>query len=143
MLFQSGALLTDLSVFHNVAFPLREHTDLPQRLIRTLVLMRLEAVGLRGARDLMPAALSGYGPARCTTPSAIAWTGVPRGAGHVDAVMEVPTISFDTRAEGRVYLVWRGPLAEGPDEVTGALSARRYFLTRVSCFLTRVSLLLL
>lgn len=59
MLFQSGALLTDLSVFENVAFPLREHTRLPETMIRTLVLMKLEAVGLRGARDLMPSELSG------------------------------------------------------------------------------------
>jgi len=59
MLFQSGALLTDLSVFDNVAFPLREHTELPESLIRHLVLMRLHAVGLRGARDLKPAELSG------------------------------------------------------------------------------------
>lgn len=59
MLFQSGALLTDLSVFDNVAYPLREHTELPERLIRHLVLMRLHAVGLRGSRDLYPAELSG------------------------------------------------------------------------------------
>lgn len=59
MLFQSGALLTDITVFDNVAFPLREHTDLPERLIRHLVLMRLQAVGLRGSRDLYPAELSG------------------------------------------------------------------------------------
>ncbi len=59
MLFQSGALLTDLSVFENVAYPLREHTDLPESLISHLVLMRLHAVGLRGARDLSPAELSG------------------------------------------------------------------------------------
>lgn len=59
MLFQSGALLTDLNVFENVAFPLREHTDLPELMIRDLVLMKLEAVGLRGARTLMPAELSG------------------------------------------------------------------------------------
>ncbi|MFK7857001.1 MAG: ABC transporter ATP-binding protein [Granulosicoccus sp.] len=59
MLFQSGALLTDLSVFENVAYPLREHTDLPESLIQHLVLMRLHAVGLRGARDLSPAELSG------------------------------------------------------------------------------------
>jgi phospholipid/cholesterol/gamma-HCH transport system ATP-binding protein len=59
MMFQSGALLTDLSVFENVAFPLREHTKLPESIIRNLVLMKLEAVGLRGARDLMPAQLSG------------------------------------------------------------------------------------
>lgn len=59
MLFQSGALLTDLSVFENVAYPLREHTDLPESLISHLVLMRLHAVGLRGVRDLVPAELSG------------------------------------------------------------------------------------
>lgn len=59
MLFQSGALLTDLSVFENVAYPLREHTDLPESLISHLVLMRLHAVGLRGARHLSPAELSG------------------------------------------------------------------------------------
>ena len=59
MLFQNGALLTDLSVFENVAFPIREHTDLPERLIRQLVLIKLEAVGLRGAADLMPSELSG------------------------------------------------------------------------------------
>jgi phospholipid/cholesterol/gamma-HCH transport system ATP-binding protein len=59
MLFQNGALLTDLSVFENVAFPLREHTDLPERLIRDLVLTKLQAVGLRGAAELQPAELSG------------------------------------------------------------------------------------
>ena len=59
MMFQSSALLTDLSVFDNVAFPLRENTDLPERLIRKLVLMKLEQVGLRGAQDLMPSELSG------------------------------------------------------------------------------------
>lgn len=59
MLFQSGALLTDFSVFENVAFPLREHTRLPEPMIRDLVLMKLEVVGLRGARDLMPRHLSG------------------------------------------------------------------------------------
>ena len=59
MLFQNGALLTDLSVFENVAFPLREHTRLSNRLIRHIVLTKLHAVGLRGAADLMPAQLSG------------------------------------------------------------------------------------
>jgi phospholipid/cholesterol/gamma-HCH transport system ATP-binding protein len=59
MLFQNSALLTDLDVFENVAFPLREHTDLPERLIRQLVLIKLHAVGLRGARSLMPSELSG------------------------------------------------------------------------------------
>lgn len=59
MLFQSGALLTDLNVFDNVAFPIREHTQLPEAMIRDLVLMKLEAVGLRNARHLMPSELSG------------------------------------------------------------------------------------
>jgi phospholipid/cholesterol/gamma-HCH transport system ATP-binding protein len=59
MLFQNGALLSDLSVFDNVAFPLREHTDLSARLIRQLVLTKLQAVGLRGAAALMPGELSG------------------------------------------------------------------------------------
>ncbi|MFI4938003.1 MAG: ATP-binding cassette domain-containing protein [Candidatus Berkiellales bacterium] len=59
MLFQSGALFSDLSVFDNVAFPLREHTKLSEPLIRDIVLMKLNAVGLRGARNLMPSELSG------------------------------------------------------------------------------------
>jgi phospholipid/cholesterol/gamma-HCH transport system ATP-binding protein len=59
MLFQFGALFADLSVFDNVAFPLREHTSLPESLIRDIVLMKLQAVGLRGARDLMPSEISG------------------------------------------------------------------------------------
>lgn len=59
MLFQFGALFTDLSVFDNVAFALREHTDLSADLIRDIVLMKLNAVGLRGARDLMPSEISG------------------------------------------------------------------------------------
>ena len=59
MLFQFGALFADLSVFENVAFPLREHTDLSEELIRDIVLMKLNAVGLRGARDLMPSEVSG------------------------------------------------------------------------------------
>ncbi|MFT5716702.1 MAG: phospholipid/cholesterol/gamma-HCH transport system ATP-binding protein [Oleiphilaceae bacterium] len=59
MLFQSGALFSDLSVFENVAFPMRAHTKLPEDMIRDIVLMKLNAVGLRGARDLMPSELSG------------------------------------------------------------------------------------
>ena len=72
MLFQSGALLTDLSVFDNVAWPLREHTTLPEAMIRDLVLMKLEAVGLRGARDLMPEQLSGGMARRVALARAIA-----------------------------------------------------------------------
>ena len=59
MLFQFGALFTDMSVFDNVAFPLREHTQLPEAMIRDIVLMKLNAVGLRGARALMPSEISG------------------------------------------------------------------------------------
>jgi phospholipid/cholesterol/gamma-HCH transport system ATP-binding protein len=59
MLFQNGALLTDLDVFENVAFPVREHTKLPEPLLQTLVLAKLQAVGLRGAAQLMPQQLSG------------------------------------------------------------------------------------
>ncbi|MGB0936787.1 MAG: phospholipid ABC transporter ATP-binding protein MlaF [Colwellia sp.] len=59
MLFQSGALFTDMSVFDNIAFPIREHSQLPESLIEKIVLMKLEAVGLRGARDLHPSELSG------------------------------------------------------------------------------------
>ncbi len=72
MLFQSGALLTDLSVYDNVAFPLREHTDLPEVMVRDLVLMKLQAVGLRGARDLMPSELSGGMARRIALARAIA-----------------------------------------------------------------------
>lgn len=72
MLFQFGALFTDLSVFDNVAFPLREHTDLSERLIRDLVLMKLNAVGLRGARDLMPSQVSGGMARRVALARAIA-----------------------------------------------------------------------
>lgn len=72
MLFQSGALLTDMSVFENVAFPLREHTRLPESMIRSLVLLKLEAVGLRGARDLMPSELSGGMARRVALARAIA-----------------------------------------------------------------------
>jgi phospholipid/cholesterol/gamma-HCH transport system ATP-binding protein len=59
MLFQFGALFTDMSVFENIAFPMREHTELPEEIIRDLVLMKLHAVGLRGAAQLMPSELSG------------------------------------------------------------------------------------
>ena len=72
MLFQFGALFADLSVFENVAFPLREHTDLPEALIRDIVLMKLNAVGLRGARDLMPSDLSGGMARRIALARAIA-----------------------------------------------------------------------
>ncbi|KQW51708.1 MULTISPECIES: ABC transporter ATP-binding protein [unclassified Roseateles] len=72
MLFQFGALFTDLSVYENVAFPLREHTDLPEAMIRDLVLMKLNAVGLRGARDLLPSEISGGMARRVALARAIA-----------------------------------------------------------------------
>lgn len=72
MLFQSSALLTDLTVFDNVAFPLREQTRLPEELIRIVVLLKLEMVGLRGARALMPAELSGGMQRRVALARAIA-----------------------------------------------------------------------
>lgn len=72
MLFQNSALLTDLSVFDNVAFPLREQTDLPEAIIRILVLLKLELVGLRGARALMAAELSGGMQRRVALARAIA-----------------------------------------------------------------------
>jgi len=72
MLFQFGALFTDISVFDNVAFPLREHTDLPEVVVRDIVLMKLEAVGLRGARDLLPSEISGGMARRVALARAIA-----------------------------------------------------------------------
>jgi phospholipid/cholesterol/gamma-HCH transport system ATP-binding protein len=72
MLFQFGALFTDLSVFDNVAFPLREHTTLSEPLVRDVVLMKLDAVGLRGARDLMPSQISGGMARRVALARAIA-----------------------------------------------------------------------
>jgi len=72
MLFQSGALFSDSNVFDNVAFPIREHTDLPEEIIRAIVLMKLEAVGLRGARHLMPSELSGGMARRAALARAIA-----------------------------------------------------------------------
>ncbi|MBS0359140.1 MAG: ATP-binding cassette domain-containing protein [Proteobacteria bacterium] len=72
MLFQNAALFTNLSVFENVAFPLREHTQLSESMIRRIVLMKLQAVGLRGARDLMPSELSGGMSRRVALARAIA-----------------------------------------------------------------------
>ena len=72
VLFQSAALFTDLTVFENVAFPLRVHTRLPEDSLRDLVLMKLHAVGLRGARDLMPSELSGGMARRVALARAIA-----------------------------------------------------------------------
>ena len=72
MLFQNGALLTDMNVYDNIAFPIREHTQLSEKMIRTLVTMKLQVVGLRGARDLMPNELSGGMARRVAMARAIA-----------------------------------------------------------------------
>lgn len=72
MLFQSGALFTNISVFDNVAFPLREHTNLDESIIHTIVMLKLEAVGLRGAAELMPSELSGGMARRAALARAIA-----------------------------------------------------------------------
>jgi phospholipid/cholesterol/gamma-HCH transport system ATP-binding protein len=72
LLFQSSALFTNLNVYENVAFPFREHTQFPERLIRTLVLLKLQIVGLRGARNLMPSKLSGGMARRVALARAIA-----------------------------------------------------------------------
>lgn len=72
MLFQSGALFTDLNVFDNIAFPVREHANLPEAVLKRLVLMKLESVGLRGAADLMPSELSGGMARRVALARAIA-----------------------------------------------------------------------
>ena len=72
MLFQSGALFTDMSVYENIAFPIREHSKLPESIVEKIVLMKLEAVGLRGARDLQPNELSGGMARRVALARAIA-----------------------------------------------------------------------
>ncbi len=72
MLFQFGALFTDLSVFDNVAFQMREHTDLPESLIHDMVMLKLNAVGLAGAKDMMPSSLSGGMARRAALARAIA-----------------------------------------------------------------------
>ena len=72
MLFQSGALFTDMSVYDNIAFPIREHSKLPEAIVEKIVLMKLEAVGLRGARNLQPSELSGGMARRVALARAIA-----------------------------------------------------------------------
>ena len=93
MLFQSGALFSDLSVYENVAFPLRAHTQLSESLIHELVLMKLEAVGLRGAWNLMPAELSGGMQQR---------VGIARAVGVLDLVERVGLAAAHGRARGEV-----------------------------------------
>ncbi|MCB2070728.1 MAG: ABC transporter ATP-binding protein, partial [Ottowia sp.] len=96
MLFQFGALFTDLSVFENVAFPLREHTRLSDALIRDIVLMKLDAVGLRGARNLMPSEISGGMSRRVALARAIALD--PELVMYDEPFAGLDPISLDTAA---------------------------------------------
>ncbi len=93
MLFQSGALFTDMNVFDNVAYPLREHTNLPAPLLKSVVMMKLEAVGLRGAAKLMPSELSG------------GMDGAPAALARAIA-LEPDLIMFDEPFVGRTRLPW-------------------------------------
>ena len=149
MLFQSGALLTDLSVFENVAYPLREHTRLPESMIRKLVLMKLEAVGLRGARDLMPSELSGGMARRVALARAVAldplmvmydepFTGqdpISMGvlvklirslndASHLSSIIVSHDVKETAGISDQLYIISGGKvMAHGaPDEVTGSQS---------------------
>ena len=105
MLFQFGALFTDLTVFENVAFPLREHTDLSDALVRDIVLMKLHAVGLRGARDLMPSQISG-GMARRVA-LARAFVGEPKLL-----FADEPTGNLDSQTANEVFALLRRIHAE-------------------------------
>lgn len=93
MLFQSGALFTGMTVFDNVAFPLREHSGLPEELIRTIVMMKLQAVGLRGAAKLMPSELSGGMARRAALARSIA--------------LDPDLIMYDEPSWGRTPSPWR------------------------------------
>jgi phospholipid/cholesterol/gamma-HCH transport system ATP-binding protein len=97
MLFQFGALFTDLSVFENVAFPLREHTDLSEALIHDVVLMKLHAVGLRGARDLAPSQISG---------------GMARRVALARAIVLAPELVMSAEAFAGRDLIWLGEAAQ-------------------------------
>jgi len=121
MLFQSGALLTDLSVFENVAYPLREHTKLNNAMIRYLVLLKLNAVGLRGAANLMPSELSGGMSRRVALARAVAldpMNGKDRRAIHV-ALRDEDGIATMSVGEGQYRQVVVVP--EGADEYEEAL----------------------
>jgi len=131
MLFQFGALFTDMTVFDNVAFPLREHTDLSEEMIRDLVLMKLEAVGLRGARALMPAELSGGMARRVALARAVALD--PLGvigqlirklndALGATSIMVTHDVHESLMIVDYIYFVSQGRIvAEGtPDEIRGS-----------------------
>ena len=109
MMFQAGGLFTDLSVYENIAFPLRENSDLPEELIRSLILMKLHVVGLRGARNLMPSELSGGMSRRVALARAIVHD--PMLAMYDEPFAGLDPISLNVIAEGVV-------VGEGtPDEM--------------------------
>jgi phospholipid/cholesterol/gamma-HCH transport system ATP-binding protein len=131
MLFQNGALLTDLSVFENVAFPLREHTRLTNRLIRHVVLTKLHAVGLRGAADMMPQQLSGGMARRVALARAMVMEGViVRLVRKMNDALGISSIivSHDVQEISTVadcsYLISKGKVAASgsPDELNKASS---------------------
>ncbi len=120
MLFQFGALFTDMSVYENVAFPLREHADLPDDLLRDLVLLKLQAVGLRGAAHLMPTELSGGMARRVALARSIALD--PQLILYDEPFTGLDPISFGVIALGvvdYVYFMAAGRvIAQGtPDEI--------------------------
>jgi phospholipid/cholesterol/gamma-HCH transport system ATP-binding protein len=122
MLFQSGALFTGMSVFDNVAFPLREHSGLPEAIIRTLVMMKLEAVGLRGAAGLFPAELSGgmarrAALARCIAldPELVMYDEPFAGQDPISMGVLVKLISELNRAQGLTSII----VTHDVDEVMG------------------------
>jgi len=114
MLFQFGALFTDMSVFENVAFPLREHTHLSEEVLRDLVLMKLNAVGLRGARDLMPSQISGGMARRVALARAIA--------------LDPPLIMYDEPFAG-LYPISLGITARLIKDMNQALGATSILVT--------------
>jgi len=150
MMFQTGALLTDLDVFENVAYPLREHTALSEEMIRKLVLVKLEAVGLRGARRLMPSELSGGMARRVALARAVAldpmmimydepFTGqdpISMGvlvelirelndASRLTSIIVSHDVQETSEIADRIYVISQGKVMEHgtPDELMGSRSA--------------------
>ena len=127
MLFQFGALFTDMTVFENVAFPMREHTDMSDEMIRDLVLMKLEAVGLRGAHKLMPGELSGGMARRVSLARALALDPmlVMNDALGATSIMVTHDIHESLQIVDYIYFLNGGQVvAEGtPDEIRASKDA--------------------
>jgi phospholipid/cholesterol/gamma-HCH transport system ATP-binding protein len=130
MLFQNGALLTDINVFENVAFPLREHSNLPNRIIRHIVLTKLHAVGLRGAADMIPSELSGGMARRVALARAISMGVIVRLVRKMNDALGISSIlvSHDVQEVSTVadcsYLISDGKVAASgsPDELSNTSS---------------------